>query len=40
MYTPPDTSLEWPEEGLLIESDSNECSGGITEAILAVKFRD
>ena len=34
MYTPSDTRLEWPEEGLLFESDSNECSGGITEVML------
>ena len=26
MYTPSDTRLELPEEGLLFESDSNECS--------------
>ena len=31
VYTPSDTRLEWPEEGLLFESDSNECLGGITE---------
>ena len=34
MYTPSDTRLEWPEEGLLFESDSNECSGGIIEVML------
>ena len=28
MYTPSDTRLEWPEEGLLFELDLNECSGG------------
>ena len=28
MCTPSDTRLEWPEEGLLFESDSNECLGG------------
>ena len=25
MYTPSDTRLEWPEKGLLFESDSNKC---------------
>ena len=34
MYTPSDTRLEWPEEGLLLESDSIECSGGIIEVML------
>ena len=34
MYTPSDTRLEWHEEGLLFESDSNECSGGIIEVML------
>ena len=34
MYTPSDTRLKWPEEGLLFESDSNECSGGTTEVML------
>ena len=34
MYVPSDTRLEWPEEGLLFESDSNECSGGIIEVML------
>ena len=34
MSTPSDTRLEWPEEGLSLESDSNECSGGIIEAML------
>ena len=27
-YIPSDTRLEWPEKGLLLESDSNEWSGG------------
>ena len=34
MYTPSDTRLEWPEKGLLFESDSNEWSGGIIEVML------
>ena len=34
MYTPSDTRLEWPEEGLLFELDLNECSGGIIEVML------
>ena len=34
MYTPSDTRLEWPEEGQLFESDSNECSRGIIEVML------
>ena len=34
MYTPADTRLEWPKEGLLFESDSKECSGGIIEVVL------
>ena len=34
LYTPSDTRLEWPEEGLLFELDSNKCSGGITEVML------
>ena len=37
MYTPSDTRLEWHEEGLLFESDSNEClGGGIIEVTLGV----
>ena len=34
MHTPSDTRLEWPEEGLVFESNSNECSGGIAEVML------
>ena len=34
MYTPFDTRLEWPEEGLVFELDLNECSGGIIEVML------
>ena len=34
MYAPSDTRLEWPEEWLLFESDSNERSGGIIEVML------
>ena len=34
MYTPYDTRLEWPEEGLLFESDLDECSGCIIEVML------
>ena len=35
IWTPSDKRLEWPEEGLLFELDSNECSGGdITEFML------
>ena len=34
MYTPSDSRLEWREEGLLFESDSTECSGGIIEVML------
>ena len=34
MYTPSDTKLEWPKEGLLLESDLNGCSGGIIEVML------
>ena len=28
MFSLSDTRLEWPGEGLLFESDSNECRGG------------
>ena len=34
MYTPSDTRLEYPEEGLLFELDLNECSGGNIEVML------
>ena len=34
IYTPSDTRLEWPKEGLLFELDSNECSGDIIEVML------
>ena len=34
MCTPSDTRLEWSEEGLLFESDSNKCSRGIIEVTL------
>ena len=34
MYTPSDTRLEWPDEGLLFELDSNERSPGIIEVML------
>ena len=34
MYTPSDTRLEWPEEGLLFESDLNECSGALLKSCL------
>ena len=37
MYTPSDTRLEWPEKGLLFESDLNKCSeGGNIEVMLRV----
>ena len=36
MYTLSDTRLEWPEEGLLFESDSNEWSWDIIEVMLGV----
>ena len=39
MYTPSDTRLDWPEEGLLFESDLNECSGGIIEVMLGLLAR-
>ena len=39
MFSPSDTRLEWPEEGLLSESDSNECSGGIIEVMLGALGR-
>ena len=34
MYTPSDIKLEWPAEGLLFESDSNECSGTLFKSCL------
>ena len=38
MYTPSDTRLEWPGEGILFESDSNKRRGGQNGATIQVTF--
>ena len=39
MYTPSDTRLEWPEEGLLFESDFMNAQGALLKSCLGLLAR-